>query len=186
MAAITGAIGIWSAGAAQPAAAARPAAIGQPAASGGQNGRASLVAGRLPAPSAAEPAQLDAVLAVSATQHAKALVSDSKVTAKGKRFKLTPRRIARRMLPRFHWSGRQFPYLDRLWSRESSWNVHAENLYSGAYGIPQAVPGGKMSSAGPHWQSDARTQIRWGLDYIRSRYGSPEGAWDHELTVGWY
>ena len=57
---------------------------------------------------------------------------------------------------------------------------------SGAYGIPQAVPGSKMASAGPHWRTSARTQIRWGLSYIRSRYGTPCGAWAHSNAYGWY
>jgi len=91
------------------------------------------------------------------------------------------------MLRRFHWSSaRQFPYLNKLWKRESGWNVHALNPYSGAAGIPQAVPGSKMASAGPDWWSNAWTQIRWGLRYIRARYGSPRNAWYHEISVGWY
>jgi hypothetical protein len=103
------------------------------------------------------------------------------------RHRATARAIARRMLRRFRWSPRrQFRYLNKLWDRESGWNVYAENPYSAAYGIPQAVPGSKMSSAGPNWQSNARTQIRWGLRYIRSRYGSPRRAWEHEVSAGWY
>jgi hypothetical protein len=98
----------------------------------------------------------------------------------------TPEQIARSMLHRFGWGQGQFRYLNQLWSRESSWRIHAYNLYSGAYGIPQAVPGSKMSAAGPHWETSAWTQIRWGLEYIRERYGSPRGAWDHELAAGWY
>jgi hypothetical protein len=98
----------------------------------------------------------------------------------------SPHRIARSMLHRFGWSKRQFRFLNWLWDRESSWNVHASNPYSGAYGIPQAVPGSKMASAGPNWESSARTQIRWGLEYIKERYGSPRGAWDHEVAYGWY
>lgn len=98
----------------------------------------------------------------------------------------TPRQIARRMLARFGWSKRQFRYLNLLWSAESGWNVHAANPYSGAYGIPQAVPADKMASAGPKWWSNARTQVRWGLRYIKERYGSPEAAWEHELSTGWY
>jgi hypothetical protein len=91
------------------------------------------------------------------------------------------------MLRHFHWSShRQFRYLNRLWARESGWRIHASNPYSGAYGIPQAVPGSKMASAGAHWQSSARTQIRWGLRYIKDRYGSPRRAWGHEVHVGWY
>lgn len=99
---------------------------------------------------------------------------------------LTARQIARRLLHRFHWSRRQFRYLDPLWARESSWHVHAQNRYSGAYGIPQAVPGSKMASAGPRWRSSARTQILWGLRYIKGRYGAPAAAWAHELATGWY
>ena len=99
---------------------------------------------------------------------------------------LTPRQVARQMLGSFGWSQRQFPYLNWLWDRESSWNVHAENPYSGAYGIPQALPGAKMATAGPDWRTSARTQIRWGLRYIRSTYGSPLRAWEHEVTYGWY
>jgi len=99
----------------------------------------------------------------------------------------TPRQIARRMLPKFHWSvARQFRYLNWLWQRESGWNKYAYNPYSGAYGIPQALPGSKMASAGPNWRSNASTQIRWGLRYIRARYGSPRRAWNHSQATGWY
>jgi len=99
----------------------------------------------------------------------------------------TPRHIARRMLTRKGWSSDyQFPYLNKLWDRESGWNVYAMNPYSGAYGIPQAVPGSKMSSAGADWPDSARTQIRWGLRYIRGRYNSPRQAWLHEVADGWY
>jgi resuscitation-promoting factor RpfB len=64
--------------------------------------------------------------------------------------------------------------------------VYAQNPYSGAYGIPQALPGAKMATAGPDWRTSARTQIRWGLRYIRGTYGSPLRAWDHEVAYGWY
>jgi hypothetical protein len=100
---------------------------------------------------------------------------------------LGPKRIAWLMMHRFGWRARhQFRYLNRLWMRESSWNKYATNPYSGAYGIPQAVPGWKMASAGPNWRTNARTQIRWGLRYIKSRYGSPARAWWHEAVTGWY
>ena len=98
----------------------------------------------------------------------------------------TPRQIARQMLGSFGWSQRQFPYLNWLWNAESGWNKYAQNPYSGAYGIPQALPGAKMASAGPNWRSNARTQIRWGLRYIRGTYGSPRRAWAHEVAYGWY
>ena len=95
-------------------------------------------------------------------------------------------RTAGRMLGRFGWGHRQWNPLYKLWNRESGWNKYARNPYSGAYGIPQAVPGRKMASAGRHWRTNATTQIRWGMRYIRSRYGSPRRAWDHELAYGWY
>jgi hypothetical protein len=90
------------------------------------------------------------------------------------------------MLRRFGWSKHQFRYLVWLWERESSWRVHALNPYSGAYGIPQALPGAKMASAGRAWRNCPRVQIRWGLRYIRAVYGSPKRAWEHEVNAGWY
>ena len=95
-------------------------------------------------------------------------------------------RTAGRMLGRFGWGQRQWGPLKWLWNRESGWNKYAENPYSGAYGIPQAVPGNKMASAGNHWRTNATTQIRWGMRYIKSRYGRPRAAWNHELAYGWY
>jgi hypothetical protein len=97
----------------------------------------------------------------------------------------SPRQIAEGMLGQFGWSG-QFSCLDSLWNVESGWNPTAENPNSGAYGIPQALPGSKMASAGPDWQTDAATQILWGLRYIQSTYGSPCAAWSHEEAAGWY
>jgi hypothetical protein len=79
----------------------------------------------------------------------------------------------------------QFSCLVSLWNRESHWNVTAENP-DGAYGIPQALPGSKMASAGPDWQTNATTQITWGLGYIDGRYGNPCGAWAHSQATGWY
>jgi hypothetical protein len=94
--------------------------------------------------------------------------------------------IAMSMLASFGWSSSQFGCLDSLWNAESGWNVYASNPASGAYGIPQALPGSKMASAGPDWQSNAATQIRWGLGYIRDLYGSPCAAWSHEQATGSY
>ena len=98
----------------------------------------------------------------------------------------SPQRIAQAMLASFGWSSSQFSCLDPLWAHESGWSVTAYNAGSGAYGIPQALPGSRMASAGPNWQTSAATQIRWGLDYIKGTYGSPCGAWDHEEATGWY
>jgi hypothetical protein len=98
----------------------------------------------------------------------------------------SPQQIAEQMLSQFGWSSGQFSCLQPLWALESGWNIYASNPSSGAYGIPQALPGSKMASAGPDWQSDAATQIRWGLSYIQGTYGSPCAAWSHEEADGWY
>ena len=94
--------------------------------------------------------------------------------------------IARDMLAARGWGADQFGCLVSLWDRESGWNVYAQNPSSGAYGIPQALPGSKMGSAGSDWQTNAATQIAWGLGYIADRYGSPCGAWSHSESAGWY
>jgi hypothetical protein len=79
----------------------------------------------------------------------------------------------------------QFPCLDKLFARESGWNTRASNP-SGAYGIPQALPGSKMASVGSDWRTSAATQIKWGLGYIKGRYSTPCGAWGHSQSSGWY
>jgi len=84
------------------------------------------------------------------------------------------------------WGADQYNCLVSLWNRESRWNVYAHNTGSGAYGIPQALPGEKMASAGADWQTNPTTQIIWGLGYIEGRYGSPCGAWAHSEDRGWY
>ncbi|MEO9137443.1 MAG: ubiquitin-like domain-containing protein [Jatrophihabitans sp.] len=84
--------------------------------------------------------------------------------------------IARELLAGYGWGDQEYSCLVQMWNRESGWRVSAANP-SGAYGIPQALPGSKMSSAGPNWQTSARTQIAWGLGYIKARYSTPCGAW---------
>jgi hypothetical protein len=97
-----------------------------------------------------------------------------------------PQAIAAALLPKFGFSSSQMSCLIPLWMGESGWRVNAENASSGAYGIPQALPGSKMASAGPDWQTSAATQIEWGLGYIHDRYGSPCGAWGFKQSHGWY
>ncbi|MWB98387.1 hypothetical protein GB864_07470 [Agromyces sp. MMS17-SY077] len=87
---------------------------------------------------------------------------------------------------KYGWGGDQFSCLVSLWSKESGWNYQAYNAGSGATGIPQALPGSKMASAGSDWQSNASTQISWGLDYISRAYGTPCAAWGHSQSVNWY
>ena len=98
-----------------------------------------------------------------------------------------PRGIARSVMSaRYGWGAGQFSCLSSLWERESGWNVHASNSSSGAYGIPQALPGSKMGAYGSDWQNNPVTQIQWGLSYIRSTYGTPCGAWSSFQSKGWY
>lgn len=98
--------------------------------------------------------------------------------------------IARPMLDAYGWNDAEWSALVNLWTKESSWNNHAKNASSGAYGIPQALPYTKMSKAA--WpesaggQSDAASQISWGLTYIRQRYGSPRMAWQFHQQNNWY
>jgi hypothetical protein len=93
--------------------------------------------------------------------------------------------IAKPMVSKRGWNRAQFRCLERLWSRESGWNHRAGNG-SGAYGIPQALPGHKMSAKGRDWRTNPRTQIAWGLGYIKQRYGSPCRAWAHFQSHRWY
>lgn len=93
--------------------------------------------------------------------------------------------IARQMLAARGMGSDQFSCLVSLWNKESGWRVNAANS-SGAYGIPQALPGSKMASAGPDWQTNAATQITWGLGYIQGRYGTPCAAWSHSQANNWY
>ncbi|WP_303324743.1 G5 domain-containing protein [Actinomyces radicidentis] len=97
-----------------------------------------------------------------------------------------PQTIARSMLSSYGWGDDQFSCLVSLWNRESSWDYTATNASSGAYGIPQALPGSKMTSAGSDWQTNPATQIKWGLGYISERYGSPCAAWAHSEATNWY
>ncbi|AXH36499.1 lytic transglycosylase domain-containing protein [Humibacter sp. BT305] len=84
------------------------------------------------------------------------------------------------------WDVQEYYYLLALWNRESGWNPSAENTSSGAYGIPQALPGSKMAAFGDDWQTNPATQIAWGLSYISGRYGTPCEAWASSEERGWY
>lgn len=96
------------------------------------------------------------------------------------------RAIAQTMVADRGWGADQFACLDSLWQKESGWNVTADNPSSSAYGIPQALPGSKMASAGADWQTNAATQITWGLGYISGRYGTPCAAWQHSQAKNFY
>ncbi|MCQ9133960.1 MULTISPECIES: transglycosylase SLT domain-containing protein [Streptomyces] len=90
--------------------------------------------------------------------------------------------IAHKMIP----NAAQYQAFSNIVKHESGWDVNATNSSSGAYGLVQALPGSKMASAGSDWKSNAKTQIKWGLDYMNSRYGSPVAAWNFWQANGWY
>lgn len=93
--------------------------------------------------------------------------------------------LGQKMVAQAGWGG-QWAAFNNIVMAESGWNIHADNASSGAYGIPQALPGSKMASAGPNWQNSAQTQIAWMIGYIRSRYGNPNNAWAFHQANGWY
>ncbi|KUL46419.1 transglycosylase SLT domain-containing protein [Streptomyces regalis] len=107
---------------------------------------------------AAAPAQAATTEAGSAQQIAKKMISDSA----------------------------QYQCFSKIVDHESDWNVKATNASSGAYGLVQALPGNKMASAGSDWKTNPATQIKWGLDYMKDRYGSPCGAWNFWQSNSWY
>ncbi|WP_338898527.1 transglycosylase SLT domain-containing protein [Streptomyces sp. TG1A-60] len=80
----------------------------------------------------------------------------------------------------------QYSCFAKIVDRESDWDVNARNASSGAYGLVQALPGSKMASAGSDWKTNAATQIKWGVDYMKDRYGSPCGAWNFWQANHWY
>jgi hypothetical protein len=86
----------------------------------------------------------------------------------------------------YGWTGDEWSCLDTLWQHESGWSQTSGNLKSGAYGIPQALPGSKMAVYGADWQTNPATQITWGLGYISGRYATPCGAWGHFTSYNWY
>jgi hypothetical protein len=90
--------------------------------------------------------------------------------------------IAHKMIP----NAAQYAAFSKIVEHESGWDVNATNSSSGAYGLVQALPGAKMASAGSDWKTNAKTQIKWGLNYMDSRYGSPTAAWAFWQANGWY
>lgn len=96
----------------------------------------------------------------------------------------TARNIMRTTYP--SWGPNETTCLINLWERESNWNQYADNPTSDAYGIPQSLPGEKMATMGPDWKTNPETQIKWGLNYIKERYGTPCSAWAHSEAVNWY
>jgi hypothetical protein len=98
-----------------------------------------------------------------------------------------PKEIARQILKnKYGYVSGQFDCLNNIIMRESKWDVNATNPSSGAYGIPQALPGSKMATIASDWRTNPATQIIWGIDYMKDRYGSPCSAWGFKASHGWY
>jgi hypothetical protein len=153
----------------------------------------AAIARRQAAKKAAERAARKAAAAAAARAAARAAASQARATAQPSQAASaaaaapgSPRQIAQAMLGSFGWPASEFSCLDPLWAHESGWSVSAYNAGSGAFGIPQALPGSRMASAGPDWQTNPATQIKWGLEYIKGTYGSPCAAWAHSQATGWY
>jgi hypothetical protein len=122
--------------------------------------------------------------AEAAAQRAELAKARQKAIANAKQ---DPKSAARVLMVDQGWtSDAQYNCLVNLWTGESGWRWSAENSSSGAYGIPQSLPGSKMASAGSDWQTNPATQIKWGLQYIKDVYGSPCSAWSHSQAVNWY
>src|SRR5690606_24147463 len=98
----------------------------------------------------------------------------------------TAKAIAKELAAKRGWGDDEFKCLVALWQKESGWRVNAHNKSSGAYGIPQALPGSQMAKFGDDWRTNPETQIKWGLSYISGRYSTPCGAWGHFLRKNWY
>ncbi len=97
-----------------------------------------------------------------------------------------PRAVGRLLVADNGWAEDQFACLDSLWTKESGWRWNADNPSSDAYGIPQSLPGSKMASIDSDWATNPVTQIKWGLQYIESRYGTPCSAWGQSQASNWY
>ncbi|WP_445400747.1 transglycosylase SLT domain-containing protein [Streptomyces sp. LE64] len=117
---------------------------------------------------------LAAAPAQAATAQAAPVTAQAKATS--------AKAIAKKLLP----NDAQYTAFEKIVTRESNWDVTAQNSSSGAYGLVQALPGSKMSTHGTDWRTNAETQIKWGIDYMEDRYGSPVGAWDFWKSNGWY
>jgi hypothetical protein len=98
-----------------------------------------------------------------------------------------PREMARQILKnKYGYGENQFDCFNNIIMRESMWRVNATNPSSGAYGIPQALPGSKMATVASDWRTNPATQIIWGIEYMKKRYGSPCAAWGFKSSHGWY
>lgn len=118
---------------------------------------------------------------IAGSAFSKLFVADAGIPDPG-----TAQAFARELSGQLGWGQDQYSCLVKLWTRESQWNALAQNSSSGAYGIPQALPGSRMASEGSDWMTNPQTQIRWGVKYIQGRYRNPCTALVHSNNLGWY
>ena len=145
--------------------------------------------GTTPGPTSVQTVTGEATVTITAEARQRAKqrrLAAARRAAREAKLQRNPRLMGRLMAKKYGWGKRQFSCLDNVWNRESHWNPRAHNGSSGAHGIPQALPGRKMASAGRDWYVNPRTQIRWGLKYIKHRYYTPCGAWHAQQRRGWY
>jgi len=138
---------------------------------------------------AAQHAKIRAALAAAAKKAAEEKAARARALAnRGYEPGVTdPREIARQILKnKFEYGSSHFDCFNNIIMRESKWDVNATNPSSGAYGIPQALPGSKMASEGSDWRTNPATQIIWAIKYMEDRYGSPCSAWSFKSAHGWY
>ena len=125
--------------------------------------------------------------AAAAERKAELREKEAAAKAQGYESGSSPKEIARQMMKsKYGWGSEQFTCYNNIIMRESVWKVTADNPTSSAYGIPQALPGSKMASAGPDWRTNPATQIKWGLGYVKERYGTPCAAWSFKSSHDWY
>lgn len=120
---------------------------------------------------------------VKAGGHVKVKQARKKYRVSMRMAKRYPRLTGIKMMKNRGWSKANRRCVIKLWNKESGWRWWADNPTSSAYGIPQALPGSKM---GRGWRTNPKVQIRWGLSYIKSRYGSGCAAWRHSQARNWY
>ncbi len=132
--------------------------------------------------------ELLASFVVKEPTHDVVSVGSLEVASRGPIVAGSNRDIGKQLAASWGWTGVEWLCLDNLFERESGWRTNADNPSSSAYGIPQALPGSKMASAGADWLTNPATQITWGLGYIKGRYGTPCGAWGKfsERSPHWY
>ncbi|WP_024819580.1 hypothetical protein [Arthrobacter sp. 31Y] len=168
-------------------AAAEKAAADQAAAA--QAAAEKAAADQAAAQAAAEKAAADAAAKQAADAAAAAAAAEAAAAAAAPKAVDDPaaaKAYALSILGNYGWSAAEMTALNTLWEKESNWKTTATNASSGAYGIVQSLPAGKMASAGADWQTNYQTQIKWGLNYIKERYGSPSAALGFHLANNWY